>query len=407
MEISLLLSLSWRNIWRNHRRTTITIVAVTVGVWSMIVLAAIMNAWAQSAFDATVKTLVGHGQIHQKDYLRNPAVQHRFALDNAALKRLLNSNQVAAWSTRVRVSAIVQSERKARPVTLVGIVPDTEKKLSFIGNAVHKGHYFNNDNEDGVLLGRKMVKRLKTGLGKRVVLTTEGSDGGIAERGFRIVGIFDAEQDQTETQFAFITQRRAQSLLHIGNDISEISFLMHDVKQLDPFLQRLHQVAPGLDIVSWSQLNPFTKALLEVSDGTILLWTAIMFILVAFGIINTLLMAVYERMHEFGLLQALGMLPRRILSLVLLESLFLIGIGALLGFVTGIATVLTFHNGLDMGVLAKGAMMIGAGRILYPEINVPQAIYIVLFVWLMGTITSIYPAYRASRKVPVAIINRN
>ncbi|MDX1810849.1 MAG: FtsX-like permease family protein, partial [Gammaproteobacteria bacterium] len=114
-----------------------------------------------------------------------------------------------------------------------------------------------------------------------------------------------------------------------------------------------------------------------------------------------------ERMREFGLLQALGMLPRLILSLVLLESLFLIGIGALLGFVTGVATVLAFHDGIDMGVLAKGAMMIGAGRMFYPEINLLQAVYIVLFVWIMGVITSIYPAYRASREVPVAIINRN
>jgi ABC-type lipoprotein release transport system permease subunit len=100
------------------------------------------------------------------------------------------------------------------------------------------------------------------------------------------------------------------------------------------------------------------------------------------------------------------MMPRLILYLVLLESLFLIGLGAIIGFISGIATVLAFHNGVDMGVLAEGAMMIGAGRIFYPQVDLQQAINIVFFVWVMGVLASIYPAYRASRKVPVVSINR-
>ena len=132
-----------------------------------------------------------------------------------------------------------------------------------------------------------------------------------------------------------------------------------------------------------------------------------MFILVAFGLVNTLLMAVFERTREFGLLQALGMKPIYIIWQVLLESMLLIGLGALAGFISGAGTVLAFHDGLNLGGLAKGAMLFGVGRVLYPHMDWSQAVEIALFVWGMGILTSVYPAWRAAREVPVRTINQS
>jgi ABC-type lipoprotein release transport system permease subunit len=375
-------------------------------MWSMIVLAALMQAWAMSTFQASINTLTGHGQIHAEKFLDDPSVEHRFAPPSGKLNDLLDSSEIKTWASRVRVPAIVQTERDTAPVTLVGIDPQREQGLSFIADAVTEGRYLTQTDDPGILLGKKLAHRLHTGLNKRVVLMSQNRGGSIAERGFKVVGIYTAEQEQTEDRYAFVGRSTAQYMLEIGDDISEISFLVKNLAELPDFIQRLRAAAPLLDIESWSSLQPFTQAILDISEGTITLWTVIMFILVAFGLINTLLMAVFERTREFGLLQALGMRPGYILWQVLLESVMLIGLGVLAGFITGAATVLVFHDGLSLGFLAKGAMMFGAGRVLYPQMDWWLGIQIALFVWVMGVLTSLYPAWRAAREVPVRTINQ-
>ena len=403
----LFLGLAWRNLWRNTRRTLITFAAITVGMWSMIVLAALMQAWAMSTFDASINTLTGHGQIHAPKYLDDPSVDHRFAPPSGALKLLLDSSQVKDWAPRVRVPAIVQTERDTAPITMVGIDPQKEKHLSFIANAVTEGQYLSSNDAPGLLLGKKLAKRLHTGLNKRVVIMSQGRSGNIAERGFKVVGIYTAEQEQTEERYVFVSLHAAQRMLNIGDDISEISFELYNLNELPQFIKRLQDASPQLDVKSWSSLEPFTQAILDISQGTIALWTVIMFILVAFGLVNTLLMAVFERTREFGLLQALGMKPIYIIWQVLLESMLLIGLGALAGFISGAGTVLAFHDGLNLGGLAKGAMLFGVGRVLYPHMDWSQAVEIALFVWGMGILTSVYPAWRAAREVPVRTINQS
>lgn len=404
--LGLFMALAWRNLWRNYRRTLITFASITVGVWSMISLAAFMDAWAMSTFNASIKTLTGHGQIHSKKYLDDPSVEHRF-LVSAALKKHLNNRDVSAWASRVRVPAIVQSERETAPITLLGIEAEKEKGLSFIADSIHEGRYLKNNNEPGILLGNKLAERLHTRLHKRVVILTQAADGSIAERGFRVIGIFRAEQQQTETQFVFISIGQAQGLLQIQQDISEIAFTLHLLDKLPAFIHQLKKTFTQLDIKSWDELEPFTKAILDMSTGTIALWTVIMFILIAFGLLNTLLMAVFERSREFGLFQALGMQPKYILLQVLLESLLLIGLGVIAGVISGILTIMYFHQGLDLGILAEGAALFGAGRIMYPQLNPFQITSIALFVWLMGIISSLYPAWLAAREVPVATINKS
>jgi len=404
--LGLFTALAWRNLWRNPRRTLITFVAISVGVWSMIVLAALMQAWGASAFDAAVRTLTGHGQIHATGYLDDPTVDHRFAPPTGALADRLNAADIRAWSARVRVPAIVQTARENAPVTLVGIDPAAERGLSFIPDSVNEGRYLASSDDAGLLLGRRLAQRLRTGLDKRVVVLSQAASGEIAERGFRVVGLFDAEQEETEKGFVFVLRSSAQAMLGIGTDVSEVAFVLDDVETLPSVLASLGQAAPGLDVVSWSELEPFTQAILDISAGTIALWTVIMFILVAFGLVNTLLMAVLERTREFGLVQALGLRPRLLLLQVLLESAFLVGIGVVTGVVAGIATLLAFHGGLDLSAVAEGGAALGIGRVLYPRIDVALTIYVAVFVWLMGIVTSLYPAWRAARDVPVATINK-
>ena len=404
--IILLFSLAWRNLWRNPRRTLIILAAATVGMWSMVVFSSLLRAWADSFLHDAVITLTGHGQIHAPGYLNDPGVVHSMAPPSNALEKLLNSSEVTAWAARVRVPAVLLTEYENAPVTMVGINPNKERNLSFVATAVHSGRYLNSIDDPGILLGRKLAKRLQTGLGKRVVIMSQSVTQGIAERGFRVIGIYDAAQQETETQFVFIARDQAQRMLGLGDDISSISFILHDIDNLPEFLSRLRNAAPDLDIQSWAQLQPFTLAMFQLGNGFIELWTVVMFIVMAFGIVNTLLMAVFERTRELGLLQALGMRPRLILIQVLLESLLLIGLGVLFGLAFGTVSILVFHNGLDLGSLAQGADWFGASKTLHPHLQPADMLTIGGFVWIMGIIVSLYPAWRAANRIPIDAINK-
>ena len=395
-----LLPLAWRSLWRNPRRTIITVLVVSVGLWSILTFAILLNAWSVSSRDTTLRLMTGEGQIHAAGYRDDPTVAHRMAPPAGALAKVLDSAAIKTYATRVRISAIVQSEYKTLPITLAGVVPDEERKLSVLPGQIPEGHYLTGPDDAGVVLGRNLVKRLKTRVGKRVVIMAQDINGKLAERAFRVVGTFSAPQ-QTEDEFAFTGIRSAQAFTGIGTDVSEIAFESAGENLLPAVLADLKRAAPKLDIQSWETLAPLAYAVSTFFNEFIMMWLWVMFALMAIGIVNTQLMAVFERTREFGLLQALGMRPRLVLLEVTLESTLLIGIGVAIGIVLAVASVQAFPNGLDLGFLGRGAELVGAGRILYLRVDVADFALYSAIVWGLGVIATLWPARRASKVSPV------
>jgi len=403
--IRLLLPLAWRNLWRNPRRTIITLLVVSVGLWSILTFAVMLKAWSASSRDTTLKMMTGEGQIHAAGYRDDPTVAHRIPPPRGALANVLASPAVAAHAERVRISAIVQSEYKTLPVTLTGVIPAQERAVSVLPVQIPEGRYLKGPADPGIVLGRNLAKRLKTRLGKRVVVMAQDANGRLAERAFRVVGLFAGPQ-QIEDGFAFTGIRAAQSFTGINDDISEIVFDSVSEERLPGLLGDLRKAAPKLDIQSWKTLAPLAYAVSTFFNEFVMMWLWVMFALMAIGIVNTQLMAVFERTREFGLLQALGMRPRLVLLDVALESALLIGIGVLFGVAFAMASVQAFSNGLDLGFLGRGAELVGAGRILYPRIDAGDFILYSAIVWLLGVIATLWPARRASKVSPVEAMGR-
>lgn len=400
--LKLILPLAWRNLWRNKRRTLLTMVAIVIAVMSMVAFGAFMRAWSNASLLETINNLTGHGQIHQAEYLDDPNVDHRIQNLPIVLTELLEQAPVTHYAKRVRVPAMLITERESAPIELIGIQPRSEVGLSFISDAVTQGRYLDTETDRGILLGEKIVNRLQTRLGRRLVVMSQGADGVIAEQGFPIVGIFKA-QPQLEKSIAFITFNTAQSMLKIGQGFSEVAFRVEDKSALDPFLVRMKDQSGELDVQAWDEIEPFTKAMVEMNEGSILIWILVSFTVVSFGLVNSLLMAVYERLREFGLLQALGMKPRWLLIQVLLESVFIVGLATITGLITGILIVQAFHDGINLGI---GANYFGGAQIVYPELDWQEVSFIGLVVLFLGVLASLYPAIRASRQVPVDILSR-
>jgi ABC-type lipoprotein release transport system permease subunit len=405
---SMLVTVAWRNLWRNHRRTLIMLTAIAIGLWGMIWMTALMRGMVDQMIDSSISTLSGHIQIHAEGFLDDPSIERSMspARDNPALLALLDSPRVTHWSERIRVPAVIRSERDVFGVTLVGINPQQENGLSFIADSVTEGEYLADTHDSHVLIGRKLLERLETKPGRRIVLMSQDPDNNIAERGFRIGGIFDTDLQATETSYVFTGIETARALLKMGNGVSEISLLGPDYRNLDALAADVRAAAGEADTKTWLELDTYMASMLDVMDGVIFVWFGIIFLALSFGLVNTLLMAVFERTREIGLLQALGMPPGNILTMVLVESVIMLLIGLAAGNLLSWLTILPIQDGIDISAVAAGLEWAGMSSKLLPAVKSPDVLLANAIVLLLGIAASLFPAWRASRKVPVEAITR-
>ncbi|MCP4271586.1 MAG: ABC transporter permease, partial [Gammaproteobacteria bacterium] len=261
--------------------------------------------------------------------------------------------------------------------------------------------------DKGIIIGQRMADKLETRIGKRIVVMAQGKDGEVADRGFRIVGLYRAELEATETAYVFVGLETAQNLLGMEGEISEISLITNDRELLVPLVEDLRNNNPQLEVLSWEELQPLIVTALKVYDNFMLIWYLIIFAAMALGLTNTLLMSVFERTREIGLFQALGMQPRFIIGQVLIETLILLLAGAVLGNLSGwLTTNIIFAEGIDLSQYAQGMETFKMSSIMEFKLELSDLITINLLVIILGLLSSLYPAVKAARYVPVEAITR-
>jgi ABC-type lipoprotein release transport system permease subunit len=396
--------LAWRNVWRNPRRTAVILIAVIIGVWSMIVLNALSRGFVENLVDNGISTLTGHIQILAPLYHQDPVVENSI-LQPTPIERILETRLPpgSVWAPRVNVGAIASNARHSAGVTLVGIVPDREARLSFIGRSVDQGKYLEPGDDEGILVGEALLKDFETRLGYKLVLMAQGTDGQIESRAFLIRGVYHAELEATEKQYVFVTMPAVQDMLKLGKAVSQFAILLPSSGMAEGMAADLRRELPkGVEVWTWQQLLPMVRAYISLMDGFMYIWNVVVFVAMGFGLVNTVLMAVYERMREFGLLMALGMRPGRILKDVLIEGLCLLFIGAAAGNALGFVSVWFLgRTGIDLSALAAGSEYWGMSRVIYPVLAAKDVVVADLTVLALGLLVSLYPAWKASRFKPV------
>jgi ABC-type lipoprotein release transport system permease subunit len=253
-------------------------------------------------------------------------------------------------------------------------------------------------------VGEALLEKFDTRLGRKLVLMSQDTNREIASRAFRIVGTFGAEMEATEKQFVFVNRQASQKMLKLKDGISEISILLSGKPDNPGVHSALNTALPArqFEIHTWRELLPFQMAYLKILDGFMWIWYLVVFVAMGFGIVNTTLMAVFERMREFGLLKALGMKPWWILREVLTESFLLIVTGMAIGNTLGFLCVYALSvNGIDLSALAAGAEYAGMTRIIYPALEPKDVLMSNMIVLSLGILVSAYPAVKAARFTPV------
>lgn len=392
--------LAWRNLWRNARRTVITLIVVSVGLWSVLIFNAFLNAWSEAGKMATLDVLMGEAQIHAPGYMDDPNIEKLMPPPGDALKAALSDPAISHWTTRIEVPGVVQSEYKTLPVAILGVDPAIEKQMSSLPKTLAEGRYLNGTTDEGLVIGKSLADRLKTGLGRRVILMSQNTTGAMSEQSFDIVGIFDTDKG-TEDLFVFTGLQASQSFLGLSDEIAEVVVRVPDDLSLEGVVAALNKAAPDLDIRDWRKLNLMLASTDTFMKSFIYVWLAVVFVIMAIGIVNTQLMAVFERTHEIGLLRALGMKPRQVLWMITLESAFMVGLGVLLGLALGIISIFATSDGIDLSAFAEGLEMVQSSNILYPDYDLGGFAIFSVLIWGLGVSVALWPARRAARLSPV------
>ena len=379
--LAILFRLAWRNLWRNHRRTLVMLMAVVLGTWAMIFMTALMRGMVSEVVKDGISALPGHVQAHHPDYADDPSIANLLPVSDTDLSARMRDAGVARWATRVRVPAVISSEYESRGVTLLGVDPGYERDLTFVDYDEVEGRFLEASDDRGIVIGRKLATTLNTELGKRVVVMSQDPDNDIADRGFRVVGVFRANLQAFEESYIFVGKATAQKMLRIGDQVSELVVLGDDYRNVEAEYEKTRALVDGNVVVQrWTELDAYLGSMLGVMDGFVLVWIIVIFLALSFGLVNTLVMAVFERVREIGLMLALGMRPLDILGQIIVESLLLLSLGLALGS--------------------------GLSSTLYPELLVSDVILANVVVLILGFLASLSPAWRAANYEPIEAITK-
>lgn len=404
---AILFRLAWRNLWRNHRRTIIMLSAITVGVWAMIFMTALTRGMVDQMVIDSIEVLPGHVQMHHPDFLDDPSVVNRVPYPDAVLAEKFDTGDFNAWASRVRVPAVISSERESRGITLLGVDPTAEQAVSFFDYTDVDGRFLVDKSDTGIVIGHRLAAKLDTDIGKRVVIMSQDPHNEIADRGFRVVGLYRAETSGVEEAFAYVGKATAQSMLGIGDATTEVFFFGKDYRDVEGLYTAVVAATDdSVAVQAWYDIDTYLGTMLGMMDGFVLVWVIVIFLALSFGLVNTLVMAVFERVREIGLMLALGMKPASILGQIVIESMLLLVLGLTLGNLLAWATIIPLQGGIDISVVAEGMEMMGASSVLYPKINVGDTVLASGVVLLLGFLASLSPAWRASRYEPVEAITK-
>lgn len=403
MPLKLLLQLSQRNLFRHRRRNIMLLLAICVAVAGVTVMNSLIRGFQYDMQEAAVANLTGHVKILAPGYLDDPNIEKSFALAHD-WQPDLPADQLEGWAARIRIPAVIMSERETRGIQFVGIDP-AQEHISFIGNATYTGERLASAADRRVVIGKELARQLETAVGRRLVLITQGLDGLNREAGFRIAGTYDAEGTGLEKQFVFTGITALQAMLD-ADVVTEVSIKFASHPTEFSIKQVFVEFFTGLDVLDWQELEPQAAAMFVFADAAVFIWFLIMMGALIFGLVNTLVTAVMERVQEFGMLRAVGMRPGAVIAQVVLESTLIMAVGIAIGLLLGWGFYLWLQDGIDLSQWAEGVELAGMRSLLVPRLLVEDMVMVAGLSLVFGILAALYPAWRAVKIKPLEALRR-
>lgn len=401
-------AISWRNVWRNKLRSIVIIMAITAGLTGGIFTVAMYNGMTEQKLRTAVDTQTAHLQIHAPAFQKNKDIRLYLKDPDAMMRAAGSDPAVKAVAPRLVATGMAASSTANAGVQLNGIIPSREKAISTIYRSIVEGDYFQTAKRNQILISTRTAKKLKVGLNGKVVITLQDIHGDIVGAAFRVSGIFRTTHSMFDEANAFIQKEDVGRILSMEGYVNEIAMRLHDIEAVPAVQEELRQEfsADEAEIQSWREIQPELAYINDASWQINYLILMIILLALAFGILNTMLMAIFERVKEIGVLMAVGMSKNRIFWMIILETVFLSLTGAAVGMFVSVWLVYTTGtSGIDLSMFAQGLESFGINSIIYPSLEPKFYANLALMVIVAALISALYPAMKALRMRPVEAIH--
>jgi putative ABC transport system permease protein len=406
-----LLTLAWRSIWRNRRRTLISMSAATFGLVLVIFYSSLMSAMIGDAKNQLDTTGMGHVEIYAAGYRQKPSASRAFH-DPAVVLAGLQLPPGSEAGYRVLARSLISSAHASEGVEVHGVDWANEKHLAAYVSDLRAGAVPAADDPRGILVGEKLAQRLKVAVGSKVRVMASRTDGEVGANLFRVRGIFHSISPALSQSRVVVSAAAAQELLGAEGAAHQIVIQLDDPAKADALAAQLgRQLGPDFESLSYGQMIPAMKAIEALMDNALFVAALFVYMLVGLGVLNTALMSVMERTREFGVMMAVGTRPRRLVWQVLAESFWIATLSAALGLALGLAvtwygsshTVMDFTKKMGEGMDLGGLTMKSAFRTAF---SVAMSFKAAAYVYAMALLVGLYPAWRVTRMRPADALRR-
>jgi len=401
--------MAWRNIWRHTRRTVIIVLAMSVTLALMMWYDGLINGWTDAIYGNAVKVLGGNIQVHAEGYREAANSNPLFPLANpqAVIKAAEANPLTLAATQRIKTGGLVTSREGAFAVGIIGVEPEKEIKVNIIGQNVKDGRNLTSDDLDSVLLGKGLADAMGVEVGDRITMVGSSQHEQMRQRTMTIVGIYDLGLADMEKQDVYISLLEAQTLYGVSGS-TEVAIFLDKLGQESKVIDSMRPaLTGGYEIESFQANYPELASTINTKTGVMNVFSVIIIAIAGVGILNLLLMAVYERTREIGVLGAMGLKPRQISLLFILEGTMIGFVGAAAGVILGLAiNGYLMKVGLDFGDMSDVAsyMALVQSRI-YPTWGIEMLPMRVSMIVIISALAALIPATEAGRREPAEALH--
>ena len=406
--MSIELKMAWRNIWRNPRRTFLTIAAIAFASIILVFMLSFQLGCYETMINTSVKISTGHMQIQAKGYLKDKKMRLVIKDPDQIAKFLDTIEGIDTYSFRTNGFCLVSSDKRTYGVVLTGIDPLMEARVSSIKSLVRKGGYLKKNEVFTALIGELLSNNLKVDINDELTVLGQGRDGSIAAAVLTIKGIFNSGIDEFDRNVIMMGLKGFQEIFSMGKSVHEAVITTNslgDVSMVKQVIQNNFFKANKIEYLAvpdWMEIMPGLLQGIQMDLFSGIIMYIILVIVVAFSIFNTFLMAILERTREFGVMMAIGTSPSRITKLVMFESICMTIVGIILGIIIGSLVTLYFQK---HGIFIAGTEDIlkeyGIPDRLYPRLSLISASAGPLVVFLITFVSSVFPALKIRKLKPI------
>lgn len=408
-EFTLYLRLAWRNVWRHRRRTLIIVAAMSLALGMMMLYDGLIDGFNQAIYGNAIKVLGGNIQVRAEGYRAkaNQTPLLPLADDQAVVKAALADSRVVAAMRRITTGGLATSAEGAFAVSIIGIEPDIEQSVNLAAEHLIAGRFLLPDDLDSVLIGKGLADAMGVALGDRIAMTGRTAHEQMRRRTMTVVGIYDLGMADIEKRSVYISLAEAQDLYELGHASTEVAIVLKQVGEEAAVIHAIQPALPGYEIESFEQNYPELQAALGTKGAVMDIFGVIIVAIAGIGILNLLLMAVYERTREIGVLGALGLKPRQISLLFILEGMMIGLVGVAVGIAFGLLiNGLLMRVGMDFSTYSEitSYMALINGKV-YPSWGVGKLLQRALMVAIIAALASILPAHEAAQREPAEALH--